>query len=421
MTSSASSPAAFSAATPTAPQERMHLLDIIRGFALLGILLMNIEYFQRPLVAMAYGLDTSQFGIDYATAWGVYTFVQGKFYTMFSLLFGMGFVLFLDRAIAKVNSPRWLYFRRIFVLGLFGFVHIVYVWGGDILLTYAIAGLFLLLFTKTPEKRLWKWGLAFIIIPVLLYWLGAWGIQMGLNSPAAPDMLAGFDEQRAMMDGMIATGHSVYASGSYAEVVQLRLQEIVLMYGGGGVIFFIPTILGTILIGASLARLQIFTKPLEHRHVIRKLLIYGLVFGLPSALFVGIFGTDIEMMIPDYRGAQVFTLQAVANLGLCFAYMAILTVLYISGKKWIQYLAPAGRMALTNYLTHSIVFTTLFYGYGIGLYGEYGRFGITLMALALYGLQLWFSTWWLQRYQYGPMEWVWRSATYLKLQPMRKA
>jgi len=411
----------MSTATPTAPQERSHLLDIIRGFALLGILLMNIEYFQRPLTAMMHGFNPEQAGLDYATAWGVYTFVQGKFYTMFSLLFGMGFVLFLDRAMEKTNAPRFLFFRRVFVLALFGFIHIVYIWGGDILLTYAIAGVLLLLFTKTPAKRLWKWGAALIIIPTLLFWLGAWGIQMGLNSEAGTEMLADFAQTRIEMQQMIAMGHEVYAAGSYTEVLRYRLSEVALMYGGGGVIFFVPIVLGTILIGASFGRAGIFINPNEHRKAIRNMVFFGAIFGLPSALVVGIYGLDIEMMIPNYHGAMIFTLQAIANIGLCFAYMGILAVLYLGGKKWLQHLAPAGRMALTNYLTHSIVFTTLFYGYGFGLYGEFGRFATTLMAIVLYAGQLWFSTWWLQRYQYGPMEWLWRSATYMKLQPMRKA
>ncbi|EGN74484.1 Putative membrane protein [Idiomarina sp. A28L] len=411
----------MSTATPTAPQERLHLLDIIRGFALLGILLMNIEYFQRPLAEMMHGFNSEQVGLDYATAWGVFTFVQGKFYTMFSLLFGMGFVLFLDRAMEKTNSPRFLFFRRIFVLALFGLVHMVYIWGGDILLNYAIVGVFLLLFVKTSPGRLWKWGAAFIIIPVLLYWLGAWGMQMALNSPAAPEILADFEQSRIEMQDMIAAGHQAYSTGSYSEVVAYRLGEIAMMYGGGGLVFFVPTILGTILIGAAFARAGIFTQPREHRKALRNMVLFGVIFGLPSALIVGFYGLEMEMMVPDYHSALIFTVQAISNIGLCFAYMGIIALLFLGGKKWLQYLAPAGRMALTNYLTHSIVFTTLFYGYAFGLYGEFGRFATTIFALALYAGQLWLSTWWLQRYQYGPMEWLWRSATYMKLQPMRKA
>ena len=410
----------MNSAIPTTLQERIHLLDIIRGFALLGILLMNIEFFQRPLLAMMNGFNTEQSGLDYATAWGVYTFVQGKFYTMFSLLFGMGFVLFLDRALAKSSKPRLLFFRRILVLGIFGALHISLLWSGDILLNYAIVGLFLLLFVNTTAKRLWKWGAALIIIPVGFFWLGAWGIQFGLNSPEGPVMLADIEAQREAIEQTIASGHQIYAQGSYAEVLAYRLNEVALLYGGGGIVFFVPIILGTVLIGAAFARAGIFTRANEHRKALRNMLLFGLLIGVPSALFIGFRGLNFDMMLPDYRGALIFTLQTVANVALCFAYMAAIALAYLNGKRWLQYLAPAGRMALTNYLMHSIVFTTLFYSYGFGLYGEFGRFATTLMVFAVYGVQLWFSAWWLKRYQYGPMEWLWRSATYLQLQPMRK-
>ncbi|MFC7160224.1 DUF418 domain-containing protein [Pseudidiomarina halophila] len=146
---------------PVSANERIHMLDVIRGFALLGILLMNIEFFQRPLTAMMFGFDNSLTGIDRSVGWIVFTFVQGKFYTMFSLLFGIGFVIFYDRAKQHHDSPRWLFFRRLLILGLFGFVHIAYIWGGDILLTYAIVGLLLLFFINSSAARLWKWGWRF--------------------------------------------------------------------------------------------------------------------------------------------------------------------------------------------------------------------------------------------------------------------
>lgn len=406
-------------AIPTTPQERIQLLDIIRGFALLGILLMNIEYFQRPLAAMVYGLDLDQGPIDFATAWGVFTFVQGKFYTMFSLLFGIGFVIFLDRAMQKSTRPKLLFFRRLLVLAVIGALHLSFVWSGDILLSYALVGLLLLFFSKASVRKLRNWGISLLVIPVLLIWLSAFGIQAAANSPDGAEMIAELAEQTQVVDDLIARGHTVYAEGSFAEVTRYRLEEAGLLYAGGGLIFFIPLILGTMLLGAAFARANVFTQPENHRALFKKMLTYGLIIGLPSALFVGFYGTNLNLMIPDYRGAQVYTLQTVANISLCFAYIAALSLLFLHGKQCLQRLAPAGRMALTNYLLHSIVFTLLFYGYGVGLYGEFGRFATTLMAIALYLGQLWFSGWWLARFQYGPAEWVWRSATYLKTQPMR--
>lgn len=409
-------------ALPTSPQERIQLLDVIRGFALVGILLMNIEYFQRPMLAMSQGFNSEVTGLDYATAWSVFVFVQGKFYTMFSMLFGIGFVLFLDRAMQKSASPRWLFIRRTLVLGLFGAAHMLFVWTGDILLTYALAGLLLLIFASTAPAKLWKCGLALIVLPVAMLWLGVASIQTLANSPEGGGMIDDMLAQQQHTEVLISQGEQLYATGGFIEVMQFRLTEIAILYNVGNFIFVLMTIVGTMLVGASLARFGIFTRPAEHRKTLTNMLVIGALLGVPSALYTGFAGLSTNMLMPDYTTALVFTLQTLANISLCLAYMAALALLFVHASgihRLFIHLAPAGRMALTNYLTHSLVFTWLFYGYGLGLYGEYGRFSTTLMAIGLFAAQLAFSRWWLQRYQYGPLEWVWRSATYLKWQPLR--
>ncbi|MFC0445036.1 DUF418 domain-containing protein [Pseudidiomarina halophila] len=405
---------------PVSANERIHMLDVIRGFALLGILLMNIEFFQRPLTAMMFGFDNSLTGIDRSVGWIVFTFVQGKFYTMFSLLFGIGFVIFYDRAKQHHDSPRWLFFRRLLILGLFGFVHIAYIWGGDILLTYAIVGLLLLFFINSSAARLWKWGVAFFLLPVLMFWLGAVSLHFAMQSPEfAQGVMADQEQMQQTANAVIASAEQAYATGSYADVLQARQAELMMIYGGGGAIFFLPTILGIFLIGASFARNGIFTSFDKRPTAYKQLLRWGLILGLPSALYVGFYGTDVEMMIPTLESALGYTIMQIANFGLCFAYMAIIALAMRGAYRakrehWLQNLAPAGRMALTNYLTHSIVFTTLFYGYGLSLYGEYGRATATAMAIVLWLLQIPFSKWWLSRFKYGPCEWLWRCATYGK-------
>ena len=410
-------------ALPTMSQERIPLLDVIRGFALLGILLMNIEYFQRPLLAMSQGFNPEQTGLDYATAWVVYVFVQGKFYTMFSLLFGIGFVLFLDRAMQKSSSPRRLFVRRTLVLGLFGVAHMVFIWTGDILFTYAMAGFFLLLFATSAPATLWRWGLAFIVLPVAMVWLGVISIQAAVSSPEGSSMLDDMLAHQGHTELLINQGHQLYATGGFIDVMQFRLAEIAILYQVGNFIFVLMTIVGTMLIGASLARSGVFTRPAEHPKLLRLMLVAGILIGLPSALYTGLAGLSANMLMPDYTTATTFTVRTLANITLCLTYMATLALLFthVAGiRRLLLKLAPAGRMALTNYLAHSIVFTSLFYGYGFGLYGHYGRFSTTLMAVALFAGQLAFSHWWLQRYQYGPLEWIWRCAIYLRWQPLRR-
>ena len=397
--------------------ERIHALDVIRGFALLGILLMNIEYFQKPMQAVVFGLDTTQTGADYAVAWASYTFVQGKFYTMFSLLFGIGFVIFLDRAFARGAAARLLFARRLLVLALIGAAHAFLVWNGDILLLYAAVGFLLLLFANTPARRLWKWGVAFVLVAPAMMWLGAWGMSYALAGPQGAGVVAEIEAQRAALNADIAHGHLVYSAGSYLEAVQWRLHEWFSLYAGGGWLFFCTSILGMFLIGAAFGRGGVFTAPAASRPLFLKLAITGFLIGIPAALYVGMNAEALSMMYPTMAGAKVFAASTVANLALSLAYVGTLAL----STRFLTRLGPAGRMALTNYLAQSVVFTLLFYGYGLGLYGEYGRAATTVMAVVFFALQVWFSGWWLERYRIGPMEWLWRSLTYGRAQPLRPA
>ena len=417
MNSSPAVPAPIDAA------ERIHALDVIRGFALLGILLMNIEYFQKPMQAVIFGFDGSQTGADHWVAWASYVFVQGKFYTMFSLLFGIGFVIFLDRAFARGASARLLFLRRLGGLLLFGVAHAFLVWSGDILLIYALVGVLLLLFAKTPARRLWKWGLAFVLVAPAMMWLGAFGMEFALNSPEGPKILADIEAQRASIMADIEHGHAVYAGAGFMEAVQWRIHEWTALYGGGGWLFFAASVLGMFLIGASFGRAGTFAVPAASRALFVRLSIVGFVVGIPAALYVGLNGGAADMMVPTYAGAKVVSAATIANLALCLAYVSTLALLLqrAAAARWLSTLGPAGRMALTNYLAQSLVFTLLFYGYGAGLYGEYGRAATTVMALAFFALQVWFSGWWLMRYRIGPCEWLWRTMTYGRAQPLRFA
>lgn len=413
--------------TPVAQRERIQMLDVIRGFALLGILLMNIEYFQRPMTAMMFGLDQSLTGIDKAVGWTVFTFVQGKFYTMFSLLFGIGFVIFCDRAIAKEHPhPRRLFLRRAVILGVFGGIHIYFIWGGDILLSYAICALFLALFINKSASSLWKWGLGIYLLPTLGFWLGATAMHFMLQDPATADeILTDMTQTQSAIKEFVVHANTIYAEGTWQQIIKVRLQELGKIYGSGGLFFFLPLLLGIFLIGASFARSGIFTsydkRPTAYKHLLR----WGLILGLPAALYTGFYNTNPNMLLPTPDSALGFTITAFANFGLCFAYMSIIALALRGAERakrqhWLRHLAPAGRMALTNYLMHSIVFTTLFYSWGFAMYGEFSRATATALAIGLWLLQLPLSRWWLERFRFGPCEWLWRTLTYGARQPFKK-
>lgn len=400
---------------PVPPAERMVILDSIRGFALLGILLMNIEYFQRPLQSLMLGFNSEQYGLDYTVAWFSFTFVEGKFYTLFSLLFGVGFIVFIDRAQKKGVVVQALFRRRLLVLLVIGLVHLLLIWGGDILHFYAVVGFLLLFYLDASVKRLMVWSVVLLLIPILLIWLGALAVEAAMQVPEeAAKMQASLAADKEKLFNDIARGDVLYASGSYWQVVLWRLYEFRALYISPALLVFVPTILGTFLLGAALGRAGVFSNLEQHQPFFRRLMWLGYAIGLPLTLTLGIYGTDMDMISLSIRNAALMTCSILSNIALCLAYMATLVNLYLHKVRFIGVLAPAGRMALSNYLLHSIVFTLLFYGYGLGLYGEFGRAVTTLMALGLYCFQLWCSHWWLQRYPLGPMEWLWRSLTYGK-------
>ncbi|RTE85803.1 MULTISPECIES: DUF418 domain-containing protein [Gammaproteobacteria] len=398
---------------PTSAQERIQLLDVIRGFALFGILMMNIEFFQRPPVSMPLGFDMSQVGADFEVARWVYGFIQGKFYTMFSLLFGIGFVIFLDRAAAKTEHPKRLFFRRIFFLGIFGAIHAFLIWSGDILLIYAFVGLFLLLFTKKEPEQLRSWAIGLLsFAPALMLAFGAIA-SLAMATSDGAKMMEGNAEFLAHITAIAAQGSEVYSSGRWVEAVQYRMVEMSTLYLGAGLIFMVPPILGMFLLGSYLFKSGLFTgAPEKSFRSFKKMMIRGYVIGIPLATFLAIGGLEMDLVMPNFKSSLIFFVQAGSNIALCLAYVGTLGWLWHSGKKWVGLFAPAGRMALSNYLAQSVIFTFLFYGYGFGLYGQLGRAEATLIAIAVYILQLFVSRWWMSTHQYGPMEWIWRTLTY---------
>lgn len=407
------------AARPVPAGERLDSLDVVRGFALLGILLVNIEYFQRPMTAMLFGLDRSLQGLDQAVALTVHALVTGKFFTMFSLLFGAGFVIFVDRALQRGVAARRLFARRLLVLLGIGALHAFGIWAGDILLIYALLGFALLPFATSSPSRLGSWALAALVFPVLVMWALTLALQAGLASPAGEDIRASLTAAEAELRAAIAHHDAVYRTGSWLEVSATRAQEWAALYLSAGLLIFPPTVLGMFLLGAALARLGLFAQPQAHPGLLRAMLRLGWALGLPAALVGTLWAARVDRMAPDAMTALWFTLDSIGNVALSLAYTGTLLGLLARGHRWLMRLAPAGRMALTHYLSHSLVFTLLFYGYGFGLYGRLGLAAATALALLLYAASLALSPWWLARYRMGPVEWLWRTLTYGRLQPFR--
>jgi uncharacterized protein len=401
------------------PTERVPVVDVLRGFALLGILLVNMELFARPMQALMLPLEASVSGVDRLADWLVRLLAEGKFYSLFAFLFGWGFAMQLLRAQARSARFGFLYTRRLLVLLAIGVAHALLIWVGDILTLYAVLGLALLLFRQAKPRTLIIWAIILLFLPILFNLFATVAVEVGRQaSPqAATQIQRAFAEQRAMYLNDIARAYSVYAHGNFIEITQQRVRDI-LSFMVIGNLALSPSVLAMFLIGLYFGRRQIFQDIDAHRPFLRQLLGWGLGIGLGGNL---VYATLIPSL---YRAEPSFTLffamlgQSIGAPALCLFYVAALALLYRS-HSWLNLLAPLGRLALTNYLGQSVICTLIFYGYGLGWFGQVGKAAGLLMAIAIYLMQALLSTWWVHHFRFGPVEWLWRSLTYLKLQPLR--
>lgn len=406
---------------PVTAAERIPAMDVLRGFALLGILLMNIEAFVGPVNTALSGLDPSLTGADRLADALIYIFVQGKFYTMFSLLFGMGFAVMMQRAARAGRGFAALYLRRTLVLLAIGVVHMLLVWSGDILTAYALFALLLLaLFRNTAPSRLPGWGVALYLFPPALMLLAGVVASLAQMDPAAGEGFAkAMADQGRQWEATILAQRQAYGSGSYLQAVGQRVDDAAQMLG-----YMLLTgwgILGMFLIGGWFVHSGAIERPQAFARLYWWLRWAGLPLGLATMLLSFWLMPTHEMTRMDATSGIAGALAAVASLLMCLGYVAWFVRGVQAGVPLMACLAPAGRMALTNYLAQSVVCTLLFYGYGLGWFEQLARAWQVPFVLALFALQVAFSHWWLARFRFGPAEWVWRAATYGVRPPMRLA
>ena len=538
------------AVAPLVPlQQRIDALDVVRGFALFGIFLMNIEFFNRTLNGIGMGMPEGLTGLDWWASWFIAYFVQGKFWTIFSLLFGMGFAVMLTRA--EVVSRAFLgpYLRRILALAAFGAAHYIFLWGGDILFSYAVgAGALLILLYGN-----WKWGLAAVaslvavgiaakvedlfpvagilsfmgllalylrgertvslrghqlpvfsvilmsmgalallavgvmavlpaapkealgpvgtlgMIGLVLGWLSSRGhanvvkrpLRLGVAvycvsfammsiggavqyfspppsaSSASSTQVAPADPEKAAKEAKrkeerkaerakrktereanVAKEMRVMTSGTYAEVVDLRARKFpgkVLDDTG-----FAIVLSGVFLIGTWFIRSGVMVRPQEHLALFKRLALWGLPLGIGLGLLGSLAAVRVTPGLENDGFQLARGLSMLGNLPACLGYVGLVVwMLYQPWGRWLQALAPAGRMALTNYLMQSVICSLLFFGYGLGWWGM-PRAQQVVFVVVVFAAQLALSHWWLARFKFGPMEWLWRAFTYREYPAMRR-
>lgn len=399
---------------PTPHTERLVHLDVLRGFALLGILLVNFAWFSRPILEMMLGPLPPGEGVDAAAAVAVQVLAEGKFYALFSMLFGAGFALMFERARHAGGPFNRLFLRRLGLLFVFGLLHGLFIWSGDILLVYSLVGFLLwLLFSRAKSGLLLIFAGLLMFIPSLLVLAFAGMLELArFDQDLHQEITTAISEDAEQLQQRIERGRAIYVEGSFAEAVGQRARELWSLLSMP--LFWVPPIIAYFLIGTALMRSGRLKQPDDHPRFYARLIQLGLVPGLVfSALGVWLMHSG-NIYMPDFRlAAASFFMQGGAVL-LSLAWLALVVRYY----RALEFLAPAGRMALTLYLMQSVFWTLVFYGYGLGLPAP-GAAMQVMLALGFFALQVVFAHLWLARFRYGPMEWVWRSLTYGKAARMR--
>lgn len=406
--------------SPVRQTDRIVLLDALRGLAIFGILMVNLPLMYKPITSMLFGGNVDGSLLNMLSESFIKFFFEGKFYVLFSMLFGYGFWLFINKKTEEGKSIVPVFRRRVFFLLVFGALHVILLWAGDILVFYALFGFILLLFRRVSDRGLIKWAIWIAIIPSVLAILSALMVGLASHSPvAAAEMNEGFAESIKYMKSFTENVYNVYSTGSFSEIVSVRLSEYGVLLPG--MLFFYPVVLAMFLVGVWSARKNLISNYSQHLTFFKKIFWWGLGIGVVSNAIYAISYQYVTPVVPGAWEAVNSVTHTLGGISLGFFYASAIVLLYAKGKTYlINLFAPVGRMALTNYLMHSIIAIILFHPYGFGLFGQVEAWQGILLAVVIFALQIPFSIIWLRTFRFGPFEWLWRTLTYWKLQPFRK-
>jgi uncharacterized protein len=400
---------------PVLPEERIVVLDVLRGFALFGILVMNMPAFNTPWASWA--LDPRLFPalLDRAADFVSSAVFAGKANSIFSFLFGVGMTIQLGRAEARGGKIAPMYLRRLAVLFLIGAAHAILIWSGDVLHIYAVLGLLLLAVRRASDKTIFAIIALCLVAPVAR---SAWGLyyQEPPLYPISYYVNLAHEQMRA------------YQQGSYAEQVAARLLDYKEWYVDStprlqGGMWTFPVFSVTMLLGFYAGRKRLFESVQANAPAIRRAMFWCFGLGIAAAVAFAVLRAVRPPPTgqPTLIGFLIGMLYNVNRPLLCVAYIAAITLLFQRerARKLLMSLAPVGSMPLTNYLMQSVIATTIYNSYGFGLFGKVGPALGLVFTVAIFGVQIVYSRAWLTRFRFGPLEWLWRGAAYGRLPPLR--
>jgi uncharacterized protein len=382
--------------------ERIESLDMMRGFAIFGIFLVNMLSFHSPLLYLdPFSWWTSK--LDQGTYIFIDIFAQGSFYPLFSLLFGYGFIILQERTAARGEPFRPIAFRRFTMLLVIGVLHAFLIWHGDILMNYAIFGFLLLFFLKLSGKGMLAVGSLLWLIPNIILCLLF--VVIALFAP--------LDEVSIYDTSMAQQSVEYYQQGSYGEIFKQRFEDWYAVNNLANATFMVFSIFPFFLIGGGAAKL----KWMERVKELRK--------SLTTAFFLLLSG-GLLLKVSPYLFDKNFSVEYIQDsiggpmLAMAYALGIALLAERSQNCNWLKAFVPVGRMSMSNYLFQSVISTLIFYSYGLGLYNKVSAWAGTLLVVLIFCLQISLSSYWMKTHYYGPVEWLWRSVTYKKKQKWKR-
>jgi uncharacterized protein len=398
---------------PVTSSERIISLDILRGVAVLGILIMNVQSFSMP--SAAYINPTAYGDLTALNKWiwiVSHVVASEKFMSIFSLLFGAGVLIFTDKAQVKGKNSAALHYRRMGWLLLFGLAHAYLFWEGDILVAYSLCGMLVYAFRKLrPRVLLWV-GFGFFVIPMIIDALASLSISYWPEE-AIDNTMRSWNPDESIVQ------HDLKAMrGSWIAQMKVRMEGALFMQTG---LFMMQTfwrVVSMMLLGMALYKWNIVTARRSRKFYVN-LTIFGLLVGyVLSGLGVMVnFRNAWVMEYSMFMGAQF---NYVGSVAVALGYIGIVMLITQDpgSEKFRTVFAPVGRMAFSNYILQTLICTFIFYGHGLGLYGSVERkFQVVIMA-GIWILVMIISTFWLNRFRFGPLEGIWRSLTYWRWQTL---
>ncbi|MFZ1703588.1 MAG: DUF418 domain-containing protein [Saprospiraceae bacterium] len=408
---------------PTLDGQRIEYLDILRGIAILCIYVANIGFFSGDwFFSKEDRIPSTLLPTDGWLDFLCYTFIDGKFYTVFSLLFGIGCIIQYNSLKLKKISFNSFFLKRMFWLLVFGLIHLIVFWAGDILTLYALLGFTLIWFVEWSNKKLLLWGIILQFIPIfnwviIHYW--------GLNYP---DVFRSAIVQYWEYFGFptIMQQEVKYPNLQYIFLNE-SWRDFFVMNPGNALfrIFLILEegrifkVLGIFLIGLWSGRQILHNNLLDNKILLKKIVWWGIGIGLPFSLF----RTYIEFYLKGSAEIWAFihTISyAIGTVPLAVGISALIALNIRPQMQILKWFSPVGKMAFSNYIFQTLISICIFYGVGFQWAGKLGYTYIILICLLVFTLQILISTWWLKRFRFGPLEWLWRSCTYWRIQPFKR-